>query len=101
MPACKVAANLFLTLNVAAGLSGIENQLELRGECTGNAYEAGGERVPWRLVDAVELWERSEWVAATFGEEVQAHYANMGRIEVDAFDRSVTDWERVRSFERM
>ena len=40
-------------------------------------------------------------VRATFGEEVQAHYANMGRIEVDAFDRSVTDWERVRSFERM
>ena len=86
---------------VAAGLSGIENELELREECTGNAYEAGGERAPWRLVDAVELWERSEWVAATFGEEVQAHYANMGRIEVDAFDRSVTDWERVRSFERM
>jgi glutamine synthetase len=86
---------------VAASLAGIENGLELRSEFTGNAYEASGERAPLRLVDAVELWERSEWVAETFGEEVQAHYANMGRIEVDAFDRSVTDWERIRSFERM
>ncbi len=86
---------------VAASLSGIENKLELRDEFAGNAYQAGGERAPWRLVDAVELWERSEWVAETFGEDVQAHYANMGRIEVDAFDRSVTDWERIRSFERM
>lgn len=86
---------------VAASLDGIEQGLELRDEFAGNAYEAGGERAPWRLVDAVELWERSEWVASTFGEDVQAHYANMGRIEVDAFDRSVTDWERIRSFERM
>jgi len=86
---------------VAASLAGIENGLELREEFAGNAYQAGGERAPWRLVDAVELWERSEWVAETFGEDVQAHYANMGRIEVDAFDRSVTDWERIRSFERM
>ncbi len=101
LPGGDVNPYLAVAGMVAAGLSGIENQLELRRECTGNAYEAGGERVPWRLVDAVELWERSEWVAATFGEEVQAHYANMGRIEVDAFDRSVTDWERVRSFERM
>ncbi|MCZ3386765.1 MAG: glutamine synthetase family protein [Actinomycetia bacterium] len=86
---------------VAASLAGIDGGLELRDEFIGNAYQAGGERAPMRLVDAVELWERSEWVAETFGEEVQAHYANMGRIEVDAFDRCVTDWERIRSFERM
>ncbi len=29
----------------------------------------------------------------TFGEDVQEHYANMGRIELDAYGRAVTDWE--------
>jgi glutamine synthetase len=86
---------------VAAGLAGIEQGLELRPEFTGNAYDADGPKVPWRLVDALTLWEQSEWVAQTFGEDVQAHYANMGRIEVDAFDRTVTDWERARGFERL
>ena len=37
----------------------------------------------------------------TFGEDVVAHYANMARVELDAFGRSITDWERFRSFERM
>jgi glutamine synthetase len=52
------------------------------------------------LDDAVALWSGSEWVAQTFGEDVQAHYANMGRIEIEAFGRAVTDWERYRTFER-
>ena len=29
------------------------------------------------------------------------HYANMGRIELEAFGRAVTDWERFRGFERL
>jgi glutamine synthetase len=30
-----------------------------------------------------------------------AHYANYARVELAAFERSVTDWERVRGFERL
>jgi len=52
------------------------------------------------LVGALDLWERSEWVTATFGQEVKDHYSNMARVEIDAFARSVTDWERRRNFER-
>ena len=51
--------------------------------------------------DAVDLWEGSSWVAETFGEEVQKHYANMGRIEIEDFARTITDWERFRGFERL
>jgi glutamine synthetase len=40
-------------------------------------------------------------VAETFGADVQEHYANMGRIELDAFGRAITDWERFRGFERL
>ena len=86
---------------VAAGLDGIEQRMELRSEEKGNAYASTGEKVPWRLADAVDLWEGSEWVAGTFGEEVQKHYANMGRIEIGDFARTITDWERYRGFERL
>ena len=86
---------------VAAGLDGIEKGMELRPEEKGNAYASTGDKVPWRLADAVDLWEGSEWVADTFGEEVQKHYANMGRIEIEDFARTITDWERYRGFERL
>jgi glutamine synthetase len=31
---------------------------------------------------------------------VVSHYVNYARVEVDAFNAAVTDWERVRGFER-
>ena len=57
--------------------------------------------MPDSLARAVQLWEESDWVRQTFGEEVQAHYARMGRVELEAFGRAVTDWERYRGFERL
>jgi glutamine synthetase len=30
-----------------------------------------------------------------------AHYANMGRVELAAYDAAVTDWELRRGFERL
>jgi glutamine synthetase len=85
---------------VAAGLDGIERELDLEPAFGGNAYDSDAERVPDTLAGALALWEDSDWVRTTFGAEVQAHYANMARIEIDAFARSVTDWERYRNFER-
>lgn len=35
------------------------------------------------------------------GDDVVEHYLNMARVEIEAFDRAVTDWERYRCFERM
>ena len=86
---------------VASGIDGIERGLELEPAFGGNAYDSGAERVPDSLGEALRLWEGSAWVRETFGEEVVAHYANMARVELDAFGRSITDWERYRSFERM
>ncbi|MEU1127840.1 glutamine synthetase family protein [Streptomyces sp. NPDC005899] len=86
---------------VAAGLHGVENRLELPEACTGNAYTAGYDRVPTTLREAAELWEDSEIARAAFGEETVAHYRNMARVELEAFDAAVTDWELRRSFERL
>ncbi|MGQ4445933.1 gamma-glutamylethanolamide synthetase GlnA4, partial [Streptomyces violaceoruber] len=86
---------------VAAGLHGVEQRLELPEPCPGNAYTADFAHVPTTLREAAELWENSTLAKAAFGDEVVAHYRNMARVELDAFDAAVTDWELRRSFERM
>ncbi|MGW3404804.1 glutamine synthetase family protein [Streptomyces zhihengii] len=86
---------------VAAGLYGVEQELEPPEACTGNAYTADYAHVPTTLREAAELWENSPVAKAAFGDEVVAHYLNMARVELAAFDAAVTDWELRRSFERM
>jgi glutamine synthetase len=86
---------------VAAGLDGINAGLPLEPGFVGNGYASDSARVPSTMAEALRLWESSDWIRQTFGADVQAHYANMARIELDAFGRAVTDWERYRSFERM
>ena len=86
---------------IAAGLHGVEQKLELPEPCTGNAYTADYQHVPTTLREAAELWSASPVARAAFGEDVVAHYRNMARIELEAFDAAVTDWELRRSFERM
>ena len=86
---------------VAAGLDGIENEMVLEPAFTGNAYALDTARVPTSLKEARDLWANSEWVAKTFGVDVQKHYTHMADTEIDAYSRAVTDWERFRNFERM
>jgi len=86
---------------VAAGLYGVEHKLELPEPCAGNAYTAEFEHVPTTLHEAAGLWADSPIAKAAFGDEVVAHYLNMARVELQAFDAAVTDWELRRSFERL
>jgi glutamine synthetase len=87
---------------VAAGLNGVEAGLALPPVCEGNAYTAEGvEHVPKTLREARDLFAASDVARAAFGEEVVAHYLNMADVELAAYDAAVTDWERVRGFERL
>ncbi|MDQ1642968.1 MAG: glutamine synthetase [Actinomycetota bacterium] len=101
VPGGDVNPYLAVAALIASGLHGIENKLKLEPAFEGNAYEADAEHVPHTLRDALELWEGSALAREVFGEEVVAHYANMARVELTAFDAAVTDWERFRCFERM
>ncbi|MGW2694360.1 glutamine synthetase family protein [Streptomyces sp. NPDC001296] len=101
VPGGDVNPHLAVAGMVAAGLYGIEQQLELPDPCPGNAYSAEYEHIPTTLREAAELWENSAIAKAAFGDEVVAHYHNMARVELAAFDAAVTDWELRRSFERM
>jgi glutamine synthetase len=87
---------------IAAGLHGIDNELELEPAYPGNAYNADDKpRLPGSLYEAVALLEGSQIARAAFGEDVVDHYLHYARTEQRAFDAAVTDWERFRNFERM
>jgi glutamine synthetase len=101
VPGADTNPYLAVSAMIAAGMYGIEHELVLPPAFTGNAYAADFERLPTTLREALELWEKSDLARAAFGDEVVAHYANNARVELAAFERSVTDWERVRGFERL
>lgn len=87
---------------IAAGLDGIDQELPLEDPQPGNAYvsDESVERLPTTLRDARDLFAQSELARKAFGDEVVDHYLNHARIELQAFDAAVTDWERTRGFER-
>ncbi|MDF6041409.1 glutamine synthetase family protein [Streptomyces sp. JH14] len=101
LPGGDVNPHLAVAGLIAAGLHGIEQKLELPDPCEGNAYTAAYDHVPTTLREAAELWEKSDLARAAFGEDVVAHYRTMARVELEAFDAAVTDWELRRSFERL
>ncbi|MFI0479257.1 glutamine synthetase family protein [Actinomadura sp. 9N215] len=86
---------------IAAGLHGIEHELPLEEPFVGNAYAADADTVVRTLRDAAADWGRSSLALDAFGKEVVEHYANYARVELDAYDRAVTDWELFRAFERL
>jgi glutamine synthetase len=86
---------------IAAGIHGIENELELEEMTLGNAYTADKPHVPATLREAADLFENSAIAKAAFGEDVVKHYVHSARVEIAAYDRAITDWERVRGFERL
>jgi glutamine synthetase len=92
---------LAIAAMIAAGLHGIDNELELEPAFEGNAYTSDKPRVPSTLRAARDLFAASDVAREAFGEEVVAHYLNNADVELRAFESAVTDWERVRGFERL
>jgi glutamine synthetase len=93
---------LALSAIIASGLHGIEAGLELEPALEGNAYLAAERpQLPKTLRDARDLFAESGMAREAFGEEVVAHYLNAADVELTSFQSAVTDWERVRGFERL
>jgi glutamine synthetase len=101
VPGGDVNQYLAVAAMIAAGLHGIDNKLELEDITEGNAYTAEKVRVPTNLRDAAALFASSAIATDAFGAEVVEHYSHNARIEIAAYDAAVTDWERVRGFERL
>ena len=100
IPGGDVNPYLAFAALIAAGLYGIEQELELPAPLEGNAYESDAERFPYALREAIDALEHGTMARAALGDEVVEHYLNYGRVEQRLFDEAVTCWERERLFER-
>jgi glutamine synthetase len=101
LPGGDVNPYLAVAAMIASGLYGIENELDPGPAFGGNAYTAGFEHVPTTLHEAAELLDHSALARGALGDAVVNHYVNAARVETAAYDAAVTDWERIRGFERM
>ncbi len=103
---CRVGGSdlnpyLALAALLAAGMDGMERELELEAEFTGDAYAAEKERgIPQSLRDASTALNSSKMLRDAFGDDVIDHYVRAGEWEQEEYDRRVTDWEVARGFER-
>ncbi|HRI14043.1 MAG TPA: glutamine synthetase family protein [Verrucomicrobiota bacterium] len=102
MPGADANPYLAFAAMLAAGLAGVEEELDCGDEYRGNAYvDPKLARLPSSLRDATELFERSALARSTFGSEVVDFYVHHARLEHQAFSDAVTDWEKQRYFERI
>ena len=103
IPGADVNPYLTLAALTAAGLDGIQSDLECPPHFDGNAYEDPSlPQVPGSLEEALGLFESSRLAPEAFGDDAFPHLVNFFRQELDAFRReTVTDWELIRYFERV
>jgi glutamine synthetase len=101
VPGGDVNPYLGLAAMLAGGLHGIEQELVLEPPFEGNAYVSDKPTVPTTLEQARELFAGSKVARAAFGDVVVDHYVNAADVELTAFHAAVTDWERIRGFERL
>ncbi len=101
VPGGDVNPYLSVAAMMAGGLYGIAEKLPLDPMCVGNAYTGDYVHVPSTLAEARDLLHGSAIARAAFGDEVVDHYVNAADVELAAYNATVTDWERIRGFERM
>src|SRR5438094_53718 len=102
IPGADANPYLAFAATIAAGLHGIASKLKAPKPYEGNAYQdATLPQVPKTLREAIGELERSRVARAAFGDRVVDHYLHAARLEQQAFDQAVTDWELIRNFERI
>jgi len=101
VPGGDVNPYLAVAAMLAGGLYGMRKELPLEPAFAGNAYASDKQRVPSTLLEARDLFAVSAVAEQAFGKDVVEHYTHAADIELQAFNTVVTDWERVRGFERL
>ena len=92
---------LAIAAQLAAGIKGLEDKLELPKPTTGDIYETkSAKRIPHSLRDATDTLRKSALLRNAFGDGVIDHYVRAAEWEQEEFDRVVTDYEVARGFER-
>ena len=102
IPGADCNPYLAFAASLASGLDGIKNKIKPPEIFEGDIYAAKHlSRVPYTLAEAIEKFEHSEFAQNVFGKKVVEHYTHHFKMEQNAYNISVTDWERKRYFERI
>src|SRR6202171_6038756 len=101
LPGADVNPYLAVAAMIGAGLHGLDAKLALEPPTSGSAYEGDHPHVPHTMRSARDLFAASAAARQAFGDDVVDHYVHRADIELAAFESSVTDWERIRGFERL
>lgn len=88
-----------MAVSLAAGLWGIENEVEPPPPTAGNGYNAKAQALPRNLRDAIELLKKSERARSLLGDGFVDHYIRTREWEVRQYERAVTNWELERYLE--
>ncbi|WP_199749719.1 glutamine synthetase family protein [Corallococcus sp. AB038B] len=93
-------AYIGMAVSLAAGLWGIENEIEPPAPVLSNAYEAKNTKpLPRTLKGAVALLKNSERAHEILGEGFVDHFVRTREWEVRQYERAVTSWELERYLE--
>lgn len=93
-PDSAVNPYLAIAATLAAGLDGLQRELEPPEPTVGNAYEEGHERLPRTLHAALDHLERDDVLRDALGETLVDQYVKIKREEFDRYQQHVSDWER-------
>jgi glutamine synthetase len=102
MPGADANPYLAFAAMLAAGMAGVREDLDCGDQYLGNAYvDTNLVRLPSTLSEATDLMDRSVMARAALGDAVVDFYVRHARLEIEAFNNAVTDWEKARYFERI
>jgi len=101
IPGSDVNPYLAQAALLAAGIKGIENNMELAAAADGDLYNDDSvAEIPSTLRAATTRLKESDMLKEAIGEDVVAHYSRCAEWEQEEFDRAVTQWEIARGFEK-
>ncbi len=88
-------ANPYLAMaaTLAAGLKGIQEQLEPSEPLPGNGYDQA-HGLPRSMEAALDLMQHSCFARDVFGEDFVTGYCAVKALELDSFQNEVGAWER-------
>jgi len=102
IPGADCNPYLAFAASIASGLKGLEGQISPPECFMGDVYSARDlPHVPKTLEKSLHHFAGSEFAKEAFGSEVVDHYSHFYQKEIDAFNATVTDWEKKRYFEQI
>jgi glutamine synthetase len=88
---------LVAAVNIAAGLYGVDAELELGDSTDNDAYASTeAQRLPSTLREALDAFEASTVARTALGDSFTDAFLVIGRHEVEIWEQAVTEWERDR-----